>query len=584
MRKIILILIIVLFVPFLGSLMTENLAGAADWYVRPYGGSYGSADGTTYNTAWGGLDAVQWGSGKVAAGDTLWVCGTHDGSYPHGMMTVGASGTPGSHITIRGDCTTISPGYANGIIWNVHDKYPKGYIWKGPDAYGAYYTSQVGDSNGPPAIEDQTAVLVNSGKVPDATWEPGTFYDDTKNLIIYYKPTSGAATTHLLYTSNPSPSFTIVGHNYIDVKNLTWEMAGENAIKIASANYVTMDNLDIIYAIIGIEVDNNGTSQLSSNNCSVTNSTIHEAGNGIYFITSNGVTSPSTYWTITGNTIYNINRSDIVSTDRHAIGIQGASNFTVSRNVIHNIGLAGSPTNTAINFFAWPGLYVDNNIVTRNYIYNAIYGGIAMNTDSSNSCDPETLKNNIVSYNIVSSCGSTGNGITWKSSKATDGSPSAKVINNTVNNCANSYEVVEYSNNDSNNYTSFSFLNNISLFPITRHFNYITGATNKNWSSVTMNNNIYYPDGALFKWNFTDSQTFTQFKKLLMNVIGADSNSLTYNPLLTNFIPSYNSPAITAGANLCSILTSSTDYLGNVVCAGGIYVRATSEPAIGACE
>jgi hypothetical protein len=147
---------------------------AADWYVRPFGGSYGAADGQTYDAAFNGLGAVEWV--KVKAGDTLWVCGEHDQNHPHGILTVGASGTSGSHITIRGDCKTKNAGYINVTIWNVRTKYPVGFAWSGPDAFGAYSAEQYGQSNDLPAIEDQSTVLKNMGKVPDGTWTAGSYY------------------------------------------------------------------------------------------------------------------------------------------------------------------------------------------------------------------------------------------------------------------------------------------------------------------------------------------------------------------------------------------------------------------------
>lgn len=82
------------------------------YYVRPYGGSYGAENGTSYADAWDGLGSVVWGAGGVGAGDTLYVCGTHPspdhmvGGAPvngHTSLAIGASGAVGAPITIRGD-------------------------------------------------------------------------------------------------------------------------------------------------------------------------------------------------------------------------------------------------------------------------------------------------------------------------------------------------------------------------------------------------------------------------------------------------------------------------------------------------
>jgi hypothetical protein len=71
---------------------------AATWYVRPVGAEYGAEDGTTYATAFDGFADITWGVGGIVAGDTLYVCGTFAE-----QLTVGASGSAGLPITIRGD-------------------------------------------------------------------------------------------------------------------------------------------------------------------------------------------------------------------------------------------------------------------------------------------------------------------------------------------------------------------------------------------------------------------------------------------------------------------------------------------------
>lgn len=56
------------------------------YYVRPRcDGGYGTGDGTSYENAWNGTDAVDWAT--VRAGEaTLWVCG--DPTGPGGFLTV----------------------------------------------------------------------------------------------------------------------------------------------------------------------------------------------------------------------------------------------------------------------------------------------------------------------------------------------------------------------------------------------------------------------------------------------------------------------------------------------------------------
>lgn len=82
----------------------------ADWFVRPNGTHNTTRNGLTYETAWGGWDAIVWGGAGVKAGDTLYVCGTYNRTYSMQMTAHG--GTSSSPVTIRGDYAT-APGIIN---------------------------------------------------------------------------------------------------------------------------------------------------------------------------------------------------------------------------------------------------------------------------------------------------------------------------------------------------------------------------------------------------------------------------------------------------------------------------------------
>ena len=57
------------------------------YYVRPRSDAgYGSGDGTSYENAWNGLDAVDWSAMSAGEPAQLWVCGDPRGQP--GFMTV----------------------------------------------------------------------------------------------------------------------------------------------------------------------------------------------------------------------------------------------------------------------------------------------------------------------------------------------------------------------------------------------------------------------------------------------------------------------------------------------------------------
>lgn len=73
------------------------------WYVRPDTTHSGTRNGLTYATAWGGWAEIQWGAGKLTAGDILYVCGAH--SYSTNIAV-------GNHLGTANNRCTISGGYA----------------------------------------------------------------------------------------------------------------------------------------------------------------------------------------------------------------------------------------------------------------------------------------------------------------------------------------------------------------------------------------------------------------------------------------------------------------------------------------
>jgi hypothetical protein len=75
-----------------GCLIFADVASAADWYVRPSGGS---GSGTSWTAAWNGLQGIDFS--RVSCGDTIWVAG---GTYT-GTLTLNKNCNSGSRLYIR---------------------------------------------------------------------------------------------------------------------------------------------------------------------------------------------------------------------------------------------------------------------------------------------------------------------------------------------------------------------------------------------------------------------------------------------------------------------------------------------------
>jgi hypothetical protein len=115
-------------------------AQAADWYVRPSGGT---GAGTSWTAAWNNMGGINWSN--VSPGDTIWVAG---GSYSQTLNPT-KNGASGKQITIRrvlvtDSVPTSAPGWSTsyasvatlsgGILINQHS-----YITiDGGEEYGFY--------------------------------------------------------------------------------------------------------------------------------------------------------------------------------------------------------------------------------------------------------------------------------------------------------------------------------------------------------------------------------------------------------------------------------------------------------------
>ncbi|MEI8013159.1 MAG: hypothetical protein WCI27_11900, partial [Candidatus Omnitrophota bacterium] len=133
---------------------------ARSWYVRPgvYTGSfndyipipkvniYGTQDGSSYLNAWNGIRAIVWGEHGVAAGDDVYVCGSHYYAASSGdfftrqsQEIIKESGYSDKYpVTIRMDCPSDP-----GAVWGVFQDNRNPVNWAGPDVNGVYTTKDL---------------------------------------------------------------------------------------------------------------------------------------------------------------------------------------------------------------------------------------------------------------------------------------------------------------------------------------------------------------------------------------------------------------------------------------------------------
>lgn len=134
-----------------GTLFLTITAGAqaANWYVRPNGGSYGAANGTSWSAAFNGLGGIAWSS--VACGDTIWVAG---GDYSQDLAPAKkcTAAAPLSIRRARGDAAgaTAGAGWSSTFDATVHQVNGAGILFNGDWDYVTISgrTTAAGGANG----------------------------------------------------------------------------------------------------------------------------------------------------------------------------------------------------------------------------------------------------------------------------------------------------------------------------------------------------------------------------------------------------------------------------------------------------
>ena len=303
-------------------------AQAANWYVRPSGGS---GSGTSWTAAWNGLSGISWGS--VSCGDTIWVAG---GTYTQDL-TPQKNCTSGSQLYIRRarsdspECTGAS-GWSSGYASTVE-------MYRSTITFGSYsYITVSGrTSANPPAFGDY-GWLINFPGVSSGIgveWPNGSNGSDIK---LEYMEIRGPNTSNTAYAFtadgrgvDDTPFSSATRHTFSHMKIWGWE----SPFYVAGTSNHIGEYLEILYTKSNGVQHPNIYYIIGSSNGIIRYSKIHDnsaSGTGIAF--SDG--GPWNNWQIYGNLFY-----DNSGSSGAAINIQegAATGMKIFNNVFVNNGM-----------------------------------------------------------------------------------------------------------------------------------------------------------------------------------------------------------------------------------------------------
>ena len=267
-------------------------AQAESWFFRPWSAAHvhlagdleASSPGASYATAWTSVATIAWA--RISPGDTLFVCGLHDGGSVDGALNITkaqGSGVAGAPVTIDGRCVddagradpgTLMAGKlvtprelgsagAYGIFTYSYDSPALASRRGGQHPLGA-----LGMSNMPDIIErsDGSVVRLKHGDcdakalsnagcpVHPERWAPGTAcYTGiwTNRTTIYYKPSAGVIAATLVVYEYNRPSSRTVGVNglpplalhyaeHVIVRNLTLQGPAWEVVSAVGGHHIEL--------------------------------------------------------------------------------------------------------------------------------------------------------------------------------------------------------------------------------------------------------------------------------------------------------------------------------------------------------
>ena len=560
-------------------------AAGKQWFVRPAGPQpYGKADGSSYDSAWGGFPKIAWKS--IQPGDTLYIGDVHAGE----RLIVQASGVEGRRVTIRGDY----PGHPGAILgasavldggWSLHSAGQN--VWKRsfekPEPYsGLHAFARPKDSDplkGMVRLHNvgEPAQGGSGVKADFAKWAPGTYYLDegAQGGTLYFKPFAGAANDWVYYAGYEPACVRIERCKHFDVRNLTIMMGAggkdQGVVRLHSCDHVTLDGLAVRWGALGIVFGPSWGGRHKpdavSEDIVVSNCVVRDCRSGIY--PNGGVKncriSDNHVFDIGQDGYYMIWRKNRWHGDIHGIALQGGGDgLVIERNHVHHIGGEGIFPYSDNNPEGVNVQEMRNFRIQYNLVHDIKYIGCpakptrassgmqsALYYNQNNDFPSEGMSGNVMAYNVLYNA---EHGVRMKcnANKQTGQAPWA-VYNNMIYNV--DVGVCWYSSGPKNphNKPGVVFKNNI-IMNARRAFVQIAPPTIKEYDQVLFDNNIYFPDiPGGFVWpegkgDFAGWRGWTAGAK-------RDARSMTADPRVVDaqkavFGLQAGSPAIDAGADV----------------------------------
>ncbi|MBF0593355.1 MAG: right-handed parallel beta-helix repeat-containing protein [Candidatus Omnitrophica bacterium] len=353
-------------------------------------GVYGTQDGTSYANAWNGIRDIVWGENGVAAGDDLYVCGSHVYATSSGNFIteqareyIKESGySPDFPVTIRMDCPSDP-----GMLWGVFQDNRTAVTWNGPDINGVYTTGNLQYG----AVAEMTAQGMSWMKaMTSSSWtaDPGAAYFDSNTKVTSVKTTDGRSPAGKVYSGNYGFRLDLSRSSYVRFykanfynSELRKDSLNATDTLVPPSHHIVIDSSVIRYIpymAIGLRGGHN--------NWTVRNSEIAFVADAIYLMGYDkyqGVTGPQNF-VASGNKIHDTGLPGFQDNDCHGIGVQSGLNHVLENNEIYNTG------GSAIEL--WTGSEPMNNMIIRNNFIHDTYvrcgtssSGIVVSGDNSST-------------------------------------------------------------------------------------------------------------------------------------------------------------------------------------------------------